>query len=375
MSQLPASLSRLRARYQNLSPTQRRNGWVTVAVLVILTLLLSRCGGNGNDNVVIEPRPVRLHQVGSNDVDVARHFVGRVDAVNTVDLSFQVGGRIIDMPVQQGSFVTKGTLIAALDPSDYQLAVREAELQLEQASRDLERTRTLFERGTLSQSNFDQVETTHNLRKVALDTARRNLAYTRIVAPFDALVTRRLVDPFTNVPAGAHIVRVQNVEEFRVHINVPENLMAALESPELLVAEAIFSNTPEQPLPLEYREHETEPDAVAQTYRVTFGLARQQDKTILPGMTVTVRVSGSRNRPDAIYDIPQSALDSDAEGNFRVWVYQPEKSVVIAQPVKVLGVTEEGLALVAGLAGNEQIVSAGVQLLHDDMPVTPFDGF
>lgn len=375
MSQLNASISRLRERYQNLSPTQRRNGWITLAALIVLTLLLSRCGGNGDDNAAIEPRPVRLHQVGSNDADAARHFVGRVDAVNTVDLSFQVGGRIIDMPVQQGSFVTKGTLIAALDPSDYQLAVREAELQLEQAARDLERTRTLLERGTLSQSNFDQAETAHNLRKVALDTARRNLAYTRIVAPFDALVTRRLVDPFTNVPAGAHIVRVQNVEEFRVHINVPENLMAALESPQLLVAEAIFSNNPEQPLPLEYREHETEPDAVAQTYRVTFGLARQADKTILPGMTVTVRVRSVINRPDTIYEIPQSALDSNAEGNFRVWVYQPEKSAVVARPVKVLGVTEQGDAMVAGLAGNEQIVSAGVQLLHDDMPVTPFDGF
>src|SRR5690606_41344590 len=104
------------------------------------------------------------------------------------------------------------------------------------------RSSNLHVRGTLLKSDVIQTETAQNLSKVAQDTARRNLANTRIVAPFDALVTRRLVDPFTNVPAGAHIVRVQNVEEFRVHINVPENLMAALESPQLLVAEAIFSN-------------------------------------------------------------------------------------------------------------------------------------
>ncbi|WP_156500707.1 efflux RND transporter periplasmic adaptor subunit, partial [Alcanivorax sp. HI0044] len=179
-------------------------------------------------------------------------------------------------------------------------AVREAELQLEQASRDLERTRTLFERGTLPQAKFDQAETAYKLRKVALVTAQRNLAYTRILAPFDALVTRRLVDPFTNVPAGAQIVRVQNVEEFRVHINVPENLMATLESPERLMADAIFGNDSEHPLPLKYHEHETEPNSVAQSYRVTFSLARQHEKTILPGMTVTVRVSEASNRPDAM---------------------------------------------------------------------------
>lgn len=375
MSQLPASVPDLRERYRSLSPARRRNGWLVLAGLVVLALLLSRCNGNSDALVTHEPRPVRLYQVGETDLAPVRHFVGRIDAVNTVDLSFQVGGRIINMPVQQGTFVPKGTLIAALDPADYQLAVREAELQLEQASRDLERTRTLLERGTLSQANFDQAETAHNLRKVALDTARRNLAYTRIVAPFDALVTRRMVDPFTNVPAGAQIVRVQNVEEFRVHINVPENLMAALDDPSLLVAEAIFSNEPELPLPIEYREHETEPDAVAQTYRVSFGLPRQEDRTILPGMTVTVRVRSTGNTSDAINEVPQSALDSDASGAFRVWVYLADASVVKAHPVKVLGVTEEGKALVAGLKGNEQLVSAGVQLLHDDMPVTPFDGF
>ena len=125
--------------------------------------------------------------------------------------------------------------------------------------------------------------------------------------------------------------------------------MATLESPERLMADAIFGNDSEHPLPLKYHEHETEPNSVAQSYRVTFSLAPQHEKTILPGMTVTVRVSEASNRPDAMIDIPQSALDSDAEGKFRVWVYQPKKSVVTAQTVKVHGFTKQGHALVAGL--------------------------
>lgn len=372
MNEFLASLHSLRERYRELTPKQRLWGWL---LLVVLVVLLVRCNGDNGDTLAGQPKPVRLYAVGAADLAAVRHFVGRVDAVSTVDLSFQVGGRIVDLPVQQGTVVKAGALIAALDPADYRLAVREAELQLEQAARDLERTRSLFERGSLPRASLDQAETAHNLRQVALDTARRNLAYTRIVAPFDALVTRRLVDPFTNVPAGAQVVRVQNVEEFRVHINVPENLMAALAAPERLVAEAVFSNAPEQPLTLTYREHETEPDAVAQTYRVTFGLPNQDTIAILPGMTVTVRVRGAVQGADHIHEVPQSALDSDESGAFRVWVYQPDSGVVRARAVDALGVTEAGLALVAGLQGDEQIVSAGVQLLHDDMPVTPFDGF
>jgi multidrug efflux pump subunit AcrA (membrane-fusion protein) len=126
---------------------------------------------------------------------------------------------------------------------------------------------------------------------------------------------------------------------------------------------------------LTYREHETEPDAVAQTYRVTFGMARQELINVLPGMTVTVRVRAAATAASEFHEVPQSAIDSDETGAFRVWVYDPATHAVQARPVNLLGVNEDGLALVAGLSGNEQIVSAGLHLLHDGMRVMPFDGF
>jgi len=365
-------LNNVHERYRNAPRWQRLALW---SALVLMVLLLVRCSSNGDSNDVERLRPVRLHQVGEGALSAVRHFVGRVDAVSTVDLSFQVGGRIIELPVQQGSIVPAGSLIAALDPADYRLALQEAELQLDQAGRDLERNQSLYERGSISRASLDQAETAHSLRRVALDTARRNLAYTRITAPFAALVTRRLVDPFINVQAGTQIVRVQNVEEFRVHINVPENLMSVLESPGAIVAEAVFQSHPDQPVALTYREHETEPDAVAQTYRVTFAMARQQDINVLPGMTVTVQVRAAVAAPGEFHEVPQSSLDSDETGAFRVWIYDPASNAVSARPVKLLGVNEDGLALVAGLNGDEQIVSAGLHLLHDGMRVMPFDGF
>ncbi|MEE4250820.1 MAG: efflux RND transporter periplasmic adaptor subunit [Alcanivoracaceae bacterium] len=372
MNQVQILLNSLRQHYQRLSVPVRIAGWVVLALLIIL---LARCGSNSDDQTVESLRPVKLYQVGESNLLTVRHFVGRVDAVSTVDLSFQVGGRIIDLPVQQGSIQRAGSLIAALDPADYQLAVREAELQLEQANRDLERARSLFERGSVSQASLDQAQTAHNLRRVALDTARRNLAYTRITAPFDALVTRRLVDPFTNVQPNMQIVRVQNVEEFRVHISVPENLMGAMDQADSISAEAVFQSRPDKPVALTYREHETEPDAVAQTYRVTFGMPRDEEFNVLPGMTVTVRLRAAVPDEVAFFDIPPSALDSDEQGNFRVWVYQSESGAVTPRAVKMLGLNEEGAALVVGLNGDEQIVSAGLHLLHDGMRVLPFEGF
>ena len=364
-------------QYQALSVGLRWVGW---GVIVLLVLLVSRCGGDDIDDGDPALRPVRLHEVRGSDALDQRHFIGRVDALNTVDLSFQVGGRLLSLPIMEGESVKKGALLAALDPADYQLAVREAELQLEQSERDLKRNQSLFDRGNLSQSSLDAARTDYALRRVAVDTARRNLQYTKITAPFDALITRRLVDPYINVQPNAVIVRVQNTEQLKVQINVPENLMAAFRDPEQLQVSAVFSHPQQHVLPLRFLEYETEPDAVAQTYRVSFvideqALAAEPELAVLPGRVVTVQVHDRSAEQQVVWQVPPAALDSDAQGHFQVWVFELESGTVQSKKVEMLAVTESGMAVVSGLQGGEQIVSAGVQLLRDGMAVMPFAGF
>lgn len=338
-------------------------------------LLLSACGDTPPDDDEAGLRPVRVMTVGAGDALTSRRFVGRVDAVSTVDLSFQVGGRIAELPVQQGSVVPAGRLIAALDPADYRLALREAEVQREQASRDLERQRTLLERGTVSPAAFDQAKTQYDLAEVALDNARRNLSYTRITAPFDALVTRRLVDRHTNVQPNTTVVRVQDVTELRVHINVPEHLVRISSETSLFDVSAFFSQHPDQPFKLEYREHETEPDAVTQTYQVSFGMPRPEDFNVLPGMTVTVEIRTHGAQGDTRFQVPVGALDMTAEGEFRVWVYDPEQRTVSPRPVEVGLLGLDQATVIDGLQAGDMLVTAGTVFLRDGMRVRPFERY
>lgn len=358
---------------------KRRAGFLFWSGLALIILVAGMVFYHSNDQDMNDGesliRPVKLHRVGDETTLGVRHFIGRVDAVHTLDLSFQVGGHIARVPVQQGSLIAAGELIAELDADEYRLAAREAELQLEQARRDQERNRSLFERGAIPQAQMDQLQTTLELRQVALDTARRNLAHTRITAPFDALITRRLLDPHTNVQPHVPVVRVQNVEELWVHINVPEHLMASASDPEEFIAQAIFANQPDTPITLSYREHETEPDAVAQTYKVTFAMPRPDNGNVLPGMTVTVMLMPADIPESDARPIPVSALDSDSNGDFRVWVFDVQNQQVNPRTVQVLGMANDNKAIVTGLETSEQIVSTGTQLLLDGMQVRPFKDF
>ncbi|MFN4087601.1 MAG: efflux RND transporter periplasmic adaptor subunit [Alphaproteobacteria bacterium] len=353
----------------------RRPAFRAALCAAALLLAATACSEGESAAPPAEPRAVRIETVGAAQRPVQRRFVGRIVALSTVDLSFQVGGRVVELPVFHGTVVPKGGLIAALDPADYRLALREAQVQREHAARDLARKRTLADRQVVARTTLEAAQTEVGLRDVALSNARRNVDYTRIEAPFDALITRRLIDNFTNVQAGQEVVRVQDVTELRVHVSIPEDLIGLVQYPERFAVEARLPARPDDPLPLEYREHATEPDRVAQTYSVQFGLARPGGTDILPGMTAAVLVGLHGAQPDGRVDLPESAVDTDAAGAFRAWIYDAGSGTVRPRPVQLGSLGGGRVPVLAGLEAGEQVVTAGVHLLSEGMAVRPFTAF
>lgn len=330
---------------------------------------LSACSDATPPATVIVPT-VKLYTINGEEQANSRHFVGRIDAVSTVDLAFQVGGRVTELPVQQGQVVPAGELLAALDPADYQLAVDQAEVQLAQASRDLERGKPLREQGILTPSAFDQLQTNFEIARVALENARLNLDYTQLKAPFDALVTRRLVERFATVAAGTPLLRVQNISELRVHINVPEQIMRQVRDTSDYLVSVRLSEAASERYPLAYREHATEVDPLTQTYQVSFAMPRLPDVNLLPGMTVNVVTE--KVATDSTVLIPVSALDTATPEQFYVWHYQPDTQTVQRIAVQVGSVREQQIEVLSGLNRGEQVVSAGIYQLQPGQQVQPF---
>ncbi|OFE11901.1 hypothetical protein PHACT_01035 [Pseudohongiella acticola] len=344
-----------------------------VTLLLSLFAIVNACQeSTAEQDTGRELRTVRLETIGQERADGVRRFVGVVDALSTVDLAFQVGGRITRMPVQQGTIVPRGELIAELDSSDYELAVREARVALDLSTLDFERNRKMLDSGAIPRATFDRAQSDQELRQLALNAAQRNLDYTRIEAPFDALVTRRIVDSFTQVQAGTAVVRVQDVTELRVHISVPESLMAMLQTPERFAVSAEISAYPGRQFPLSYREHATEADPVTQTYQVSFGLPRQDGINILPGMTATVSVQSGDAFLAPRIDVPAAALDTADDGSFRVWVFEPGEGTVSSRSVTVGALGSNRVVINSGLTPGEQVVTAGAHMLYEGMAVTPF---
>lgn len=320
-----------------------------------------------------EPRPAKIFKVTDQIGLIERRFAGRVAAVQTVDLSFQVAGKLVELPVLESQQVKEGDLIARLDTTDYDRALREATFRVEQIKRELDRLETLRDRSVISQSTFDQQQNSYDLAQEAVKEARQNLEYTSLKAPFDGIVSNRLIDNFTTVSVGTPVVRMHDVSEIQVDINVAEALFGRVTESDVVSMEAKFPAYGDRMFPLEYREHSSQVDPVTQTYRITLGMPREGAEQLFPGMTasVIIKVLPKGLELGEQLLVPTGAVAVDGDGKAFVFRFAEDTGQVAKQPVEIGTVSGNYIPVRSGLEPNDQIVSAGVAYLSDGQTVRP----
>lgn len=318
-------------------------------------------------------RPARIFAVTTDSPVVRHEFVGQIEAAQTIDMTFRVPGPLVELPVLEGQTIPAGALIAAIDDTDYVLADREARVQLALARQDLNRKRQLLSERGISRSIVDDAKALFDLRQVALEKARENLDRTRLTAPFEAYVARRFTDNHVNVRVGDPIVRLMDLNELFVVTNIPENLVATTTPERLISAQARFPFLPDQPFDLTLRENRGESSAVAQTFEVTMTMPRPDGLNILPGMTTMVEITLSPPDTEADIQIPTSALVSDPEKNYFVWIYDPDTQAVSRRTITIGPATGSGITVLTGLRSGDLVVASGASALQPGMRVRPLN--
>ncbi|WP_298852434.1 efflux RND transporter periplasmic adaptor subunit [uncultured Ruegeria sp.] len=320
------------------------------------------------------PKPVKLLQVQETAPGFTRQFFGRVAARQTVDLAFQVAGQIVEMPINEGFVIPKDGLIARLDQEPFELRLDRAQLQKEQADRTVARLSRL--RGTTaSQVAVDDAETEAQLAAIALRDAEYEREHATLTAPFDALVSSRAVEAFTTVSAGAPIVRIHDMSELRIEVDVPEILFQRSGQNDERTITAKFPVSDEV-FPLEIREFDAETSSVGQTFRIQFGLTPPEGLQILPGSSVTVNVQVRDGRTGIV--VPATAIVADATGELSVMVFSPvgaDEGTVRRVPVTIEPTQTGDVRVLTGLSDGDEVVVAGGAVLTDGQPVRRFTGF
>lgn len=318
-------------------------------------------------------KPVKLMSVSTKAPRLERRFYGQVAARRSVDLAFQVPGQIVDFPVVEGNTVPKGQLIAELDLEPFELQLEQARLQREQADRTVARLHKL--KDTVSQVSIDDAETQAGLTRIALRNAEYELEHATLKAPFDALVSSRNVELFTTVAAGNPIVRLHDMSELHIEVDVPEILFQrADEDP----SARIYAEFParEGRFPLSVLEFDAEASSVGQTYRITFAMTPPEGFSVLPGASATVTVSADFGT--AGIEVPPSALVMDPGGRTGVVTFAPagaDQGTVSWTEVTVVPTEAGGFLVTGGLQDGQEIVVTGGASLENGQDARRFTGF
>lgn len=318
-------------------------------------------------------KPVKIMTLASQDMNVERTFFGRVSAKQSVDLAFQVAGQLFDFPAVEGARIPKDSLVARLDQEPFTLALDRARASKAQADRTLSRLRQLQGNGA-TQASIDDAQTASTIAAVAVRDAEYALEHATLSAPFDAVVATRSVANFSTISAGTPIVRLHDLSELRIEIDVPEVLFQLVGNDPNLEFAARFPAS-DTLFPVEYREVDAEASLVGQTFRVSLGLAPPEGLLLFPGASVTV-IGRIMNVPGGI-TVPATAIYKETDGRTAVMRIEgtEEDMRIIKTPVE-LGVSARGqIQIMSGIETGAQIVMTGVDALTDGMSVRRFTSF
>jgi multidrug efflux system membrane fusion protein len=367
-----------------------RRGWQIKSGLAICTVslaLLSACGQSEEPAKTVEPiRPVKLMKVGGSLAGKTRKLPGTVRAADRVDLAFQVPGTLVELPVKEGQTVKKGTLVARIDPRDYETNLRNAEGVLAKAQAGLVYAIAEYKRyvkvketdaGAVSDSMVALKLAGEKVARADLQSAKATVAaakdqleYTRLKAPFDGVIAQKYVDNYKEVQAKEAVLSLQNVIDVEVIIDVPELMLAPIRKT-LPRFYAEFTADPIRRFELQIKEFATQADSVTQTYRVVLVMPAPTGIRILPGMTTNVSIEfteGAETGAEIL--IPAIAVFADNAGHSQVWVVDPQTNKVQRRTVTTGDLSgSDSIRIVSGLSPDETIAVSGVSKLREGQMV------
>ncbi|HEV7267957.1 MAG TPA: efflux RND transporter periplasmic adaptor subunit [Falsiroseomonas sp.] len=354
-------------------------GSAKLPCLLLALAALSACG-QPPEPPPPEPRPVRVTTVESRGEPTVVSLTGTIQAETEVNLGFRIDGRMIERLVNVGDRVEAGQVVARLDRTNEENALRSAraalaaaQAQLREARANYGRASELLRTGFGTRQRYDQAAQQLQTATSAVDSAQaqvniaeNRVGYTELLADAPGIVTARGAEPGEVVAPGRMIVRLARQEGLDAVFDVPP-VVRDIAPPDVVISVALTLD-PTVRTTGRVREVSPSADPVTGTFRVRIGLIDPPPALRL-GSTVTGRMEVSGG---AGYAIPAGALTRQGASP-AVWVVDPASRTVALRAVEVLRHDPARAVISSGLSGGDVVVTAGVQALRPGQQVRLLD--
>jgi RND family efflux transporter MFP subunit len=378
--------------------------WAYGLALVFVISLTTGCTGKGSGS--LPPATVEVAQVEQRDVPIYGEWIGTLDGFVNADVRAQVTGYLLRQGYLEGAFVKKGQLLFEIDPRPFRAALDQAQGQLAQAKAilatdeavqgrtqlDVNRYTPLAKEQAASQQDLDNaiqnnlaalatIETAKAQIKTdeaAVETAKINLDFTRLIAPIDGIAGQALLQVGALVsPASGPVTSVSTVDPIKVYFNPSESeyLDWNKRYPTLKSLEAADKSLRLQLILADGSTYAREGtfDFADRQVNIGTGAIRlvgrfpNPGNILRPGGYGRIRVA-VRIQKNALL-VPQRAV-TELQGAYQVAVVDPENKVSI-HTVSVGDRVGSNWIITDGLKAGQRVVAEGVEKVRSGSLVNP----
>lgn len=331
--------------------------------LILICLLLLFSPACDREHEATEPSAlptveVRVAPVSQLQQAQKNEVTGTVSAVERATIAARVAGVITILPVDLGSIVKKGDVLAKINANEIAARLSQAEARLEQARRNLERERRLLEKEAATRSGVKDLEEALRIAEAGYQEARTMFGYTTVTAPFAGLVAQKMVNVGDLASPGTALLTLESSRRLQIVVEVPESFTQQIEQDAelpFMVPAAEFSG--------QGRVAEIAPVADPLSRTATVKISIEAHPRLRPGQFARVTLAGSAI---TALLVPTSAL---------ITFGQMEQVFILEDNVARLRLVRSGrrnngmVEIISGLNGGEQVITANNALLSDGQPL------
>lgn len=326
---------------------------------------LSACGSD-EDAAIQTVTPVEV-QTALARIEKQQETVsasGRIEAANSANISTRMMGNVTNLKVKVGEKVSKGQLLLTISNADLiakmaqvEASISQASSAFDNASKDLERFQSLYEKGSATAKELENMTTRYEMSKAGLEAANQmknevsaQFAFTNIRAPFDGMVSNTFVKEGDIASPGRPLLTVEGSKEFHATVMVPESSISQIE-----LGAAVKVLIKSEDRLIEGKVREVSPSAKNTGGQFIVKIDLPQKERLLPGQFVRVEINSSRSNERLTSPLVQSnALIRNGQ---MIGLYTiGSNNTAIMRWIRIGEQRGDGVEVLSGISDGEQYI-------------------
>lgn len=333
-----------------------------ILTILALSFLVNSCVNKKTESVATVLPKVNVKELTYKSQNEILSYSGTIEADNTVSLGFSIPGRIVNVNVQEGQRVIQGQLLATIETTTYKNAFDIANAGLEQANDNYKRLNELYSKGSLPERDFIAVKVAVAQANANRNLAAKNLADTKIFAPFTGIVSAKLTERGATAAPGIPAFTIMKTDKVYAKASVTESEIAHLKVG--TIAKIKIASI-DQTFDGKVTIINPSADATTRTFNVKILLDNTQGK-LLPGMISDIKIN--TGRIENAITIPATAIIRDSDDITYVFIVENNKAI---QKRVTLGNFEgEEVIVTSGLKIEDKLVVNGQRNLKDGQTIS-----